>query len=255
MSPYIDQRINQKRTHQWMMVSMISITSVALLSMFLTSRTPHRIDVHLKPNIRGNTVVEVIDGKSPIPRANVYGFAYYVWQQLNIWMKDGSKDYGGRIFAMQAYLTPGCYAYLKRDLTLKSRGRDDAGSELAERVRFMSEALGGGYTEARVVPEGNLSWKVYLDMQLTERVRGLEVKNIVVRYPMRVVSYDIDASLNPFQMALDCSEATEAERLPGVKPGSKVVAPGFAASAAASSALPRVLGIRPVTDVNGSVQP
>jgi integrating conjugative element protein (TIGR03746 family) len=258
MSTYIDQRINQKRTHQWMMVSVISITSVALMSMYLTWRTPHRIDVHLKPNIRGNTVVEVIDGKSPVPRANVYGFAHYVWQKLNIWMKDGSKDYRNRIFELQSYVTPGCYAYLERDLNHKSKGRDDSGSELAERVRFMSEALGGGYSDARVVPEGNMSWKVYLDMQLTEWMRGLEVKNTVVRYTMRVVAYDIDNKLNPYQLALDCSELTEAERLLPVsgKANKSGSTPGFTpSSGATSSTLPSLLDVKPSAEVSKGVQP
>jgi integrating conjugative element protein (TIGR03746 family) len=251
MSPYIDKRINDRRIHQVSILALISVLIISIFGMYLTSRAPHRIDVHLKPNIRGNTVVEVVDGESSVPKPNVYGFAYIVWQTLNIWSSNGSVDYGKRIFEMQAYLTPGCYAHLNRDLNIKSKPKN-AGDidELNQRTRFMSEVLGGGYSEARVVSEGNMSWTVYLDVQLTESMRGQVVKDVALRYPMRVVRYDVDTNLNPWKLALDCSLATQPERLASVVVDGKTLIPRLpnsAASSASVSVLPNVVGLKPMS--------
>ena len=42
-----------------------------------------------------------------------------------------------------------------------------------------------------------------LDMELIETVRGMTVKNPIIRYPLRVVRYAVDPELNPWGLALD----------------------------------------------------
>ena len=41
-------------------------------------------------------------------------------------------------------------------------------------------------------------------MQVTETFRGQSVKDAFIRYPVRVVRYDVDRERNPFRLALDC---------------------------------------------------
>ena len=72
-----------------------------------------------------------------MPKPNVYGFAYYIWQQINRWQTDGVKDYGQQIFNMQYYLTPRCQAQLQADMeTRQGKG------ELRKRTRQITEIPG-----------------------------------------------------------------------------------------------------------------
>ena len=54
------------------------------------------------PDIKAGDSVRFADGQAPVPEVNVYGFAYYIWQQINRWQTDGSKDYGQQIFQFQS---------------------------------------------------------------------------------------------------------------------------------------------------------
>jgi len=44
---------------------------------------------------------------------------------------------------------------------------------------------------------------VWLDFNIQEFVRGMEVKNIKIRYPIRVVRFNVDPERNPWGLALD----------------------------------------------------
>ena len=63
---------------------------------------PDRLTVHIPPDLRSGAVLSVGD----ISPANVYAFAFYIFQQLNRWPEDGARDYGSAIFRVSPYLTP-----------------------------------------------------------------------------------------------------------------------------------------------------
>lgn len=174
------------------------IAAVSVVGMYLTWSNPKQIDLHINPDVKAGDTVQVRHGVAPIPQPNLYSFAYYVWQQLNRWQADGSKDYGRQIYDFQSYLTPRCQAQLQADLETRSRA-----GELAQRTRQITEIPGFGFQDKRVIPDGS-AWTVLLDMQVMETFRGQGVKDTFVRYPVRVVRYDVDRQRNPFQLAIDC---------------------------------------------------
>ena len=159
--------------------------------------------LHIPPDLRSGAVVK----KGDVPPANAYAFAHYIFQQLNRWAEEGSRDYGKNIFRLAAYLTPRFRAQLEADLDLRGKN-----GELASRTRGTLELPGAGYEERRVDIQGNGAWVVWLDLQILEWVRGLQVKDTVVRYPLRVVRYDVDREKNPWGLALD-GYAEEPRRL------------------------------------------
>jgi integrating conjugative element protein (TIGR03746 family) len=189
-------------------IGLLATVLVAGIGMWFTNRGPWRINVHTAPNLAPGAVTEVVGGVAPVPKPNVYGFAFYVWQQVNRWSKDGQKDYGAQIFAFQDYLTPRCREYLEQDMRAKA-----GAGELSGRSRATSELPGGAYSSARVVTEGTNAWTVYLDLSLTETMRGQVVKETAVRYPLRIVRYDVDLMRNQWQLAVDCSTNTVPQRL------------------------------------------
>jgi integrating conjugative element protein (TIGR03746 family) len=167
-------------------------------------RAPKQITLHYPPDLRSGAVLALDE----VPVAQVYAFAHYLFQQLYCWPRDGAEDYGRQIYRLAAYLTPRYQEELRADL----RRRGQRG-ELAGRTRALSALPGHGYEERRVEILGTEVWTVWLDMDITETVRGMTVKRTVVRYPLRVVRYAVDPEHNPWGLALDGFEAPGPRRL------------------------------------------
>jgi integrating conjugative element protein (TIGR03746 family) len=159
---------------------------------------PRDLTIHVPPDLRSGSVRKWWD----IPPESVYAFALYVFQELNRWPTNGEVDYPREIHALSPYLTPECQRYLKHDFTW----RRDHG-ELRERVRGVYEIPGRGYGEdptLRVTVLSRSEWIVTLDLDVDEYYGGDLVKRAFVRYPLRVIRYDVDPQRNPFGLALDC---------------------------------------------------
>lgn len=164
------------------------------------------VTVRLPPDARGG-VTQKLD---EVPAPFVYDFALGMFQRVNHWPKDGSDEYLANIESLVNYLTPACYADRKADYEkrIQSGGMD----ELNERARSVQEIPGRVFGTERVVVESHHSWYVLLDLKVSETYRGQPVKDALVRFPLRVVRYDVNPDLNPYGLALDCF-AGEPERL------------------------------------------
>ncbi|MBK1674807.1 TIGR03746 family integrating conjugative element protein [Ectothiorhodospira shaposhnikovii] len=188
----------------------IALGVVALLALFMGwgwHNAPRQLTVHIPPDLRAGSTQPA----NEVPRANVYAFAHYIFQQLNRWPEDGSKDYGGNLFRLAAYLTPRFREELQRDL--EQRGRR---GELSGRMRGVRELPGAGFENRRVqVLRDGEAWVVWLDLEISESVRGMPVKEMTLRYPLRVVRYDVDPERNPWGLALDGFEGRGPERIRG----------------------------------------
>ena len=152
------------RAHNATVVKAIFVVgALGALGMYYAHGVPKNLDMHLAPNVKAGDSVKFVDGESPVPDVNVYGFAYYIWQQINRWQQDGNADYGKQIYYYQAYITPACRSQLENDM----QARSGAG-ELRSRTRIMTEIPGFGFAPNRVISEGTNAWTVLLDMQMQE---------------------------------------------------------------------------------------
>jgi integrating conjugative element protein (TIGR03746 family) len=200
MSDYLNALAATRRHNRHLRWTIAAITALGAFGTYQAAQLPKNLTVHLLPNITATSVVQVRDGESLVPLANVYAFAYYVWQQLNRWSTDGATDYGSQIFRVQNFVTPRCIAQLHGDLQARQRA-----GELLQRTRQMSEIPGLGFQTNRVMADqSGQQWTVFLDMQIQETYRGQAVKDVFIRYPIRVVRFDVDRELNPWQLAVVC---------------------------------------------------
>lgn len=220
------------RLHRAFALSLI----VALAGIYAAWSHPKTLDLNFAPSMATGGSVQVRDGVAPVASTSVYGFGYYIWQQLNRWQKDGSKDYGTQIYDFQSYITPSCQEQLKADLKKRS-----GSGELRSRTRQVTEIPGYSFQEARVIAEGSSAWTVLLDMQVVETLNGTEVKNTYVRYPLRIVRFEVDRERNPFQLGLDCFGNNAPERIDPHDSAVKSLRKGFQLS---PSTLPRVSDVR-----------
>ncbi len=187
--------IDNVRSHVrslWIVI-LLEMGTILILGVILF-RAQDDIIVHLPPDLRSGASVR----PDELHPANVYAFAFYIFQQLNRWPDDGSQDFGSAIYSLSAYLTPKYRAELQKELELKGRR-----GELIHRVRGMQERLGHGYEEMRVDVQDSDTWIVWVDMELQESVKGMSIKRTFIRYPLRVVRYAVDPEKNPWQLALD----------------------------------------------------
>ena len=187
--------IDNVRAHVRSLWGVIGLQGLIILALWLGwSQAPSNLRIHIPPDLRSGAVL----GTEEVPAANVYAFAFYIFQQLNRWPDNGAEDYGQAIFRIAAYLTPRYRSDLVADMELKARR-----GELAYRVRGVQEVPGHGYEERRVDILASGVWIVWLDLDLLESVKGMTVKRTTIRYPLRVVRQAVDPETNPWGLALD----------------------------------------------------
>ncbi len=152
------------------------------------------VRIHIPPDLRSGAILKADE----ISSANVYAFTFYIFQQLNHWAENGADDYGMQIFKTAPYLTPEFREYLINDLDIRGKK-----GELSGRTRVIHPVPGQGYEERRVDPLDTNTWVVWIDYNIRESVRGMEIKNVLIRYPIKVVRYNINPETNPWGLALD----------------------------------------------------
>ncbi len=156
--------------------------------------------IYIPPDLTQGAIVQFDNVPPPV----VYTFASYIFQQLNRWKEDGEEDYQSQIFKLQGYLTPSCINFLTEDMNTKSQL-----GELRSRVRMIEESINDGYSRQRVLIETPKSWMVWLDFNIRETISGHPVKDIHVRYPLRVIKFDVDKEVNPWGLAIACDDTTK----------------------------------------------
>lgn len=197
MSRFRDEIANQKYIVriQWGFIAILTL--VTLYAMHGWKQAPEEMSFYTPPDLRVGGRVKAGD----VPPSHVYAFALYVWQQVNRWQSDGQTDYGKQIYLWQSYLTPACRATLEADMNRKANA-----GELTRRTRSLQEASDTAYDDSRVKPRSHGVWVATIDTEISETVAGTRVKDVRVRYPLRVVRYDVDRNANPFGLGVDCYE-------------------------------------------------
>lgn len=174
------------------MIILILAATVAY-AMHGWNSAPSRIKVDIPPDLRTGSS-RGIEDRHPY---NVYAFSLYMWQQLNNWPLSGRENYKSNIDRFACYLTPAFKVQLERDYELKAKR-----SELT-RTRHLQEMLDRPYKDKRVWIESGDSWVTYLDTSVKETYQGQVVKDIYVRYPIRISRWDVDGECNPWGLALN----------------------------------------------------
>ena len=171
------------------------------------------ITVYVPPDItRGS----IITAGTPSP-ATVYGFAAITLQGLYHWPADGEKDYLASVDSQAPYLTP---AFRRQLLEDHAQLSNRAGiNELKERGRALFPIPGRLYSPNRITRTGDGVWSVNLEFRLLETIGSTQVKDIHIRYELRVVQSDVDPAGNVWGLQLD-GFLREPVRISGTREGS-----------------------------------
>lgn len=176
-------------------IALVCLTVISCVLGYGWHNAPKNLTIHVPPDLRAGST----QAWWKIPEANVYGFTYYIFQQLNSWSNDGSKDYLQQINRLKPFLTPKCYEYFKEDYRIRFQRH-----ELEDRSRHVGEIPGRGFDHDRVQVLSDTSWNVILDLQTSEYYKNDPIKKVLVRYHINTVRYDADQEQNPWGLALNC---------------------------------------------------
>lgn len=200
-----DQHIKSLRIACAFLVLLVLITSSGWML------APRSMTIHNPPDLRNGSTRPWWE----VPPSSVYAFAFYIFQQLNAWPKNGETDYPAKIRALSAYLTPACKDFLERDATERTNR-----NELIDRVRVVYEIPERGYSSKSVSVRDRDNWVARLDLVADEYFHTEPVKRAMVRYPMKVTRWNGDPETNQFGLALDCYDGVP-QRLEAAPPQPK----------------------------------
>ncbi len=190
---YRDQMANQS-SHITTLRLVIGIQCLVMVGLWVGwSHARETLRVHIPPDLRSGANLAF----NAVHPTNVFAFASYILQQANHWDGDGSKAYPERTYQLSAYFTPEFRSQLITEMELRSKH-----GELTNRTRSFQLLPNSAYTDRRVDILSPDSWRVWLDVQIIEHVRGMEVKNVKIRYPVTVIRYAVDPEQNPWGLAL-----------------------------------------------------
>lgn len=172
----------------------IGIFAIALIySIAGWKAAPEHIKIDIPPDLRSGST-RGIKERHPF---NIYAFGYYIFQQMNNWPVEGVDDYKKQINRLSCYITPRFKGELERDYEQRLRRHE------LSRTRALQEMPERPYTDKRVYVESGDSWVAFYDVNIKETFRSEIVKDIFVRYPIRVVRWDVDPECNLWGLALD----------------------------------------------------
>ena len=173
---------------------LIGILAIALFySIAGWKAAPEHIKIDIPPDLRSGST-RGIQERHPF---NVYAFGYYIFQQMNNWPVEGVEDYKKQINRLSCYITPRFKGELERDYEQRLKRHELNGT------RALQEMPDRPYTDKRVYVESGDSWVAFYDVNIKETFRSEIVKDIFVRYPVRIVRWDVDPECNLWGLALD----------------------------------------------------
>lgn len=200
---YTSDLENAKQANRLLTRILIGMFILLMLVVIGWTTVQNEMTVHIPPDLRSGAVMD----KNKVHTSGVYLFAFHVLQQINSWHENGATDYSKNISRMRHYLTPNFKQQLKTDVEKRMKE-----GELRNRIRSFRQIPGSGFTEANVDVVGN-GWIVWLNVNIKETVLGQKVKDLKLRYPIKIVRYDADREKNPWGLALDGSGGRETRRL------------------------------------------
>lgn len=195
MSQYDSLVHSKDRIILLLQVVAAGLATLLVFAMLGWSMAPTRLTLHYPPDLTAGAVQQA----GEVPKANIYGFTFYIFQQLNRWAEDGRDDYYNQIHRLKNYMTPSCF-----EDRLSDYDERDNRNELSGRTRAVWEIPGRGFNVKRVVATSSNSWLVGLDLHVQESYRGERIKDRLIHFPIKVVRYDVDPESNAWGLALNC---------------------------------------------------
>lgn len=174
--------------------AMIGLIIVILFLGYGLWRIPQQLVVYTAPDVSKTFIQKV----GEVPPTSVYGFARTLWETINYCEKDCAEEYPNSLNHYVGYLTERCYLELKRHYD------DNRSSAYAYRRRLLLPTENAMYSPDKIRQMSTDSWFVKLEYNMLDTVHGLETRNNIINYPIKVVRSSRPLSANPLGLEIDC---------------------------------------------------
>lgn len=182
--------VSARDSHIWTLrAGCIIASAFAAGLMFTIHDKQNDFNCHIPPDLSRGAKIK----PGELQAANSYSFASNIWRTLNDWEHEGKDDYINNIEKYECYVTPPFYTWLKANAKQKA--------DNGELGRTRNLSMDDAYAEGMSVAVGDNVFQVSLTTKVHERVGSSTIKDIVVRYPLRVVPDT--RKCNAMGMALD----------------------------------------------------
>lgn len=182
--------LNERDSHIWTLrMALVIVGCIALALADILYTRQNDFFLHVPPDLSHGANIKPGELQAP----NAYAFASFVWRGLNDWPLTGKTDYPTNIKKLECYVSPTFLQWIQKN----QKEKNDSG----ELSRTRSLSLDDAFTNDMVNPIGNNVFDVALTAKIHERIEGLPIKDIIVRYPLRVVADTRPCNL--MGMALD----------------------------------------------------
>lgn len=192
MTEYKRVRIQEQKEKKILLFIIFGLFIVIGLQSWGWSKAPDKIMIHYPPDLRSSQILKI----GEIPYHEVWTTTSYIMTHLYFWEEDGLVDFEKNRRTFFPFITENFSLYIKDYIK-------DHASSLEGRRREMRIMNGTTYDESKVKAIGDDAWIVWLDFRVTETLSGIVVSDEYIRYPVRVVKFDIANNFNPFGYALD----------------------------------------------------
>ena len=198
MFKFINPKDRQSAMVRVLVVFNICLMSIIFVQILIANNNQKNLRIDLPSDI--SMGAELTPNK--IYNTTVYNYAYRVFQAIHHWKVDGFVEYKANIERYSNYQTPSYNAFLKRDYV-----RREKEGELSNRGRILLPIPGSWSEESVKITRSEngipVSWVVYLDFEVKETYNGVDLKTVYLRYPIKVVLFDIDRTTNQWGLALN----------------------------------------------------
>lgn len=172
----------------------IAFAVIATLMAAALVRMPSQISIYHPPDLSQKGQISKI---GEVPPSTVYSFSVIFLERLMYCKDNCGDDYPATLNGVKTYLTPACFTQLK-DHYQKNIGL------YQNRTRSIQPLDNVGFDFHKVEQIDNKTWHVTEHFLLDERIRGTAIREIFMKYPMKIIKSNLTTALNPYQLQVDC---------------------------------------------------
>lgn len=184
-----EQQRNERYLHR-------VIAALLVLFVFLgigVWRLPTQMTVYQPPDI-SKAFSQKVD---EVPPHAVYNFARALWETLNFCDKDCGQEYPNSIEKYRNYLTSSC----QHDLLANF---DSNRNLYSYRTRRLLPTDATFFDTDDIKQTSADTWFIYLNYRLHEEVHGAPTRDVLIRYPLKIVKSSRPLGTNPIGLEVDC---------------------------------------------------
>ncbi len=173
------------------------INAVFLIVLLLLTigiwRIPTLIKIHTAPDISKAFVQK----NGEIPLHAVYGFARYLWENINYCEEDCGKEFLPTLKKYNAYVTRSCQHNLKSHFEKSS-------NLYSYRSRLLLPTDDAIFSPEKICQVSSNTWYVKLKYNLKDDVESVVTRDNIMLYPLKIVRSDKPIAVNPIGLEIDC---------------------------------------------------